>query len=149
MLGITAPEVAAHLLITAGPETCQVLGDRGRPARGREQMHRHRELAAQHRGGAGGAKHLLQLHRQNRLAVGVIQRHIATRWHPQGGGEQVVQLGAKPPRCFRPKGFAEIETLELVQAAQSFEMGAKPLVEVGEQMVQVAIGPGLPQSLVG
>ena len=112
-------------------------------------MHRHRELAAQHRGGAGGAKHLLQLHRQNRRAVGVIQRHIATRGHPQGGWEQIVQLGAKPPRRFPPEGFKEVETLELVQAAQSFEMGAKPLVEVGEQMVEVAIGPGFPQVLVG
>ena len=148
MLRITAPEVAAHLLVTAGPETCQVLGDRGWPARWREQMHRHLELAGQHRGGACGTKHLLKLHRQNGFTVGVIQRHIATRGHAYGGWQQLIQLSAKPPRCFRPEGFAEVEILELVQTAQSLQMGPQPMAQVGEQMVGVAIGPGLPQPLV-
>src|SRR3569623_269400 len=74
VLRITPLKILFYDVITALPESREILRDQHRPARGRQQMQQHRRLAAGEPRRIARAEHLLQPHRARRCIVAVIAR---------------------------------------------------------------------------
>ena len=126
MLGILPPHLRTHILIRPRPKTRQIIRNRHRPTRRRQQL-KHHPLTPKHRR-IRQPKTLLQLHPHPRPIPTIINQNTTTRRHHQLGRRQLIQPARRRPRQHPLQSRIQVNILNLCARSNQINLRGQPLI---------------------